>query len=231
MFDCCKWDIQSEDHCVLADFPLILEQEEWESVAAYAETLTQEVLAAERELLRRPDLHRVLGLPEEICDVSRKNANEEAAAATARVMRFDFHFTSHGWCISEVNADVPGGFIESSGFTQLMAEFYPDYLTPPDAAEAYNKAVAATTSLGNIIGLVHATVHYDDRQVMQYLAQGLQQKGKRAILLSPTHLKWESGFARIDSSFATGQPACLVRFFPAEWLPNRICLASGHFPS
>jgi len=36
-------------------------------------------------------------------------------------MRFDFHWTTEGFRISEVNADVPGGFSESSAFPALMA--------------------------------------------------------------------------------------------------------------
>ena len=42
----------------------------------------------------------------------------------------------------------------------------------------------------------------------------------QAIVLSPSHLKWEEGSARITSFFAAANPAALVRFFPAEWLPN-----------
>jgi glutathionylspermidine synthase len=220
MFDCCKWDIQSEDHSVVADFPLILEQEEWSYLADNAEKLTHEVLAAERELLYRPDLHKILGLPESICRVLRKCVPEKISTGVARVMRFDFHFTPEGWRISEVNADVPGGFIEASGFVELMAEYYPGYSIPPNPAEAYEEAIAATAGEGGAIGLVHATAHCDDRQVMQYLAKGLQRRGLQAIVLSPNHLEWNSGFARIASSFAAVKPALLVRFFPSEWLPN-----------
>src|SRR5260221_2327402 len=220
MFDCCKWDIQSEDHSVVADFTLILEQEEWNSLAGYAEKLTREVLAAEGELLCRPDLHKILGLPESICRVLRRCAPEKIATGAARVMRFDFHFTPEGWRISEVNADVPGGFIEASGFVELMAEYYSDHSIPPNPAEAYEDAIAVAAGEGGAIGLVHATAHCDDRQVMQYLAKGLQRRGMQPIVLSPKHLKWDSGFARIASSFAAVKPALLVGFFPAEWLPN-----------
>lgn len=220
MFDCCKWDIQSEDHSVVADFPLLLEEEAWSSLASHAEKLTQEVLAAERELLCRPDLHARLGLPRGIGKVLRRCLPQTIATGKARVMRFDFHFSSKGWRISEVNADVPGGFIEASGFTELMAGYYPRYLVPPDPAKAYSGAIGEITGEGAVIGLVHATAHCDDRQVMQYLAQELQRKGMKAIALSPNHLKWESGFARVTSSFATVPSALLVRFFPAEWLPS-----------
>jgi glutathionylspermidine synthase len=220
MFDCCKWDIQSEDHSVVADFPLLLEEEEWDSVASHAEKLSQEVLDAERELLCRPDLHTKLGLPKSIRRVLRKCTPETIPTGRARVMRFDFHFTPEGWRISEVNADVPGGFIEASGFTELMAGYYQGYSIPPDPARAYIAAIGATSGEGAAVGLVHATAHCDDRQVMQYLAKRLQQSGMQAIALSPSHLKWGSGYAQLASSFSAVQPALLVRFFPAEWLPN-----------
>ena len=87
MFDCCKWDIQSEDHSVVADFPLMLEEEAWISLANYAEKMTNEIRAAERELLCRPDLQEILGLPESILRVFRNCAPEEIATGAARVMR------------------------------------------------------------------------------------------------------------------------------------------------
>lgn len=86
--------------------------------------------------------------------------------------------------------------------------------------KAYEEAIAAVAGEGATIGLVHATAHCDDRQVMQYLAKGLQRRSMHAIVLGPNHLQWESRVARIASSFAAVKPAFLVRFFPAEWLPN-----------
>lgn len=220
MFDCCKWDIQSEDHSVVADYPLLLEKDEWDSIARLAEKLAQEVSAAEQELLCRPDLHARLGLPDSIRKTLKKCSSEWIPSGAARVMRFDFHLTPEGWRISEVNADVPGGFIEASGLMELMASHYSSYSIPPNPASAYIEAIASATGEASAIGLVHATAHYDDRQVMEYLARGLQRRGMRAVVAGPAHLKWESGFARIMSSFGSVKPGLLVRFFPAEWLPN-----------
>jgi glutathionylspermidine synthase len=220
MFDCCKWDIQSEDHSVVADYPLFVEEDEWDSVTRFAEKLSQEVLAAEQELLSRPDLHAKLSLPASIQKILRKCSPKAYPHGCARIMRFDFHFTPDGWRISEVNADVPGGFIEASGFTELMAEHYKSYLVPPDPTKAYVAAIRAVAGEGASIGLVHATAHCDDRQVMQYLGQRLERSGMQAVALSPIHLKWESGWARFTGPFSARQPALLVRFFPAEWLPN-----------
>ena len=130
VFECCKWDVQSEDHCVLADFPLFLAKNAWRELSATAEALSNELVQAERELLVRPDLLRELGLPKVL--QRQFSRLEEPTPGVARVTRFDFHFTEQGWCISEVNADVPGGFIEASGFTRLMATYYPGTTAPPD---------------------------------------------------------------------------------------------------
>lgn len=220
MFDCCKWDIQSEDHSVVADFPLFLEHEEWNHLASLAEKMTAEILSAERELLSRPDLHGRLGLPRAMENVIKRCSPEKAPVGAARVMRFDFHLTSAGWRISEVNSDAPGGFIEAAGFTELMAGYYPGYSMPPNPATAYLDAIVSAVGEASTIALVHATAHCDDRQVMEYLGRGLQQKGMEVVPVAPNHLRWESGFAKIEASFASVKPKLLVRFFPAEWLPN-----------
>jgi glutathionylspermidine synthase len=225
IFDCCKWDIQSEDHCVLTDFPLILKAQEWETLARLAEKLAAEALEAEREIATRPELHAALGLPIAIQRAMAGCDGSNIPRGAARVMRFDFHFTTEGWRISEANTDVPGGFIEGSGFTRLMAEYFPDCQAPPDVAEVYVGAIAAAAGEGAIVGLVHATAHSDDRQVMAYLAKKLERRKVRAVLLSPAHLRWESGQARMVNSIAEAEaPAVLVRFFPGEWLP---LLSSG----
>lgn len=218
VFDCCKWDIQSEDHCVLADFPLFLEPEAWQHVAKMAERLAHEALLAEKELLARPELHAKLGLPRRIRKLLKSSNGANPSNGVARVHRFDFHSTAEGWRISEVNSDVPGGFIEASGFAQLMAEHYPGYSLPANPARLYAEAIAHAAGERGLIGFVHATAHSDDRQVMEYLARGLRSQGLAAVMVSPEHLRWESGFARVASSFAEGKPAMLVRFFPGEWL-------------
>lgn len=66
VFELGKWDPQYEDACVLADFALTLELDTWRELATLAERLACETLAAERELLARPELHARLGLPRAI---------------------------------------------------------------------------------------------------------------------------------------------------------------------
>jgi glutathionylspermidine synthase len=218
IFECCKWDVQSEDHCVLAEFPLLIGESRWQELSAFAEALSRELANAERELLRRRDLQEELGLPEALREEFGRLG--EPTQGVARVMRFDFHFTDEGWRISEVNADVPGGFIEASGFTQLMAAHYPGATTPPDPASTYARTLAAELGLDAVVGLVHATAYSDDRQVMQFLGKRMIEHGLRTILSSPGHIRWDEDKASISSSFAESRLDAIVRFFPAEWLPT-----------
>ena len=218
VFECCKWDIQSEDHCVLAEFPLLLAESSWQEIRAIAEALGRELASAERELLGRRDLQIKLGLPKALREEFGRLA--EPTPGIARVMRFDFHFTEEGWRISEVNADVPGGFIEASGFTQLMAAHYPGTFAPTDPAGTYARRLATELGRNAAVGLVHATAYSDDRQVMQFLGKRMQDHGLRPILASPAHIYWDEGGARIASSFADSRLDAMVRFFPSEWLPT-----------
>lgn len=220
IFECCKWDIQSGDHSVLADFPLFIEESEWDTISDLAETLADEAIRAEHEIFSRRDLQAELGIPTDITRTIRRCTADDLPLAYARVMRFDFHLTLEGWRISEVNADVPGGFIEASGFTESMARYFPQVSPLPNPAAAYVESLQRCAGQNALIGFVHATAHVDDAQVMHYLAQRARERGMRAVLLSPEHIFWDSNRSKIVSSFASGDPDMLVRFFPAEWLPR-----------
>ena len=92
--DCCKWDPQVGDTCTLARSPLVVTREAWDEVVRIAEALAAETLAAERELIERPELHRALGLPRAARRALRHVARVGAPASAARIVRFDFHLTS-----------------------------------------------------------------------------------------------------------------------------------------
>lgn len=220
IFDFCKWDIQCGDHSVLAQFPLLLEPATASFLDAAAEALSKEALEAEAEILRRPELLGQLGLPRPVRRVLQENVSSPAAIPEVRVMRFDFHPTPDGWRISEVNADVPGGFVEASGWNSLFAAKWPGAMAPPSPSEAYARAILAEVGADALVGFVHATAYSDDRQVMRHLAHCFSRHGLRTCLLSPAHLRWIAGSAEICAAFASGNAGAIVRFFPAEWLPN-----------
>jgi glutathionylspermidine synthase len=223
VFDCCKWDPQVEDVATLAPFPVLLSPDTWRELSTLAEGLAREALAAEAELLGRPDLHRDLALPAAAIRALKRAGDEDPSPGIARLIRFDFHLTPDGWRISEANTDVPGGLNEASGYSALVVQHYPGAVTVGDPGAAYLDALlAGLPSRAPRIGLVHATAYSDDHQVMRYLAERLASRGTAAsaVLVSPAHLRWNDGHAHVASDGWSGPVDILVRFFPAEWLPQ-----------
>jgi len=215
IFDCCKWDPQVADACVVARYPLVLKRLAWDEIAALAERLTHEVLDAEAELLARPALHARLGLPRGIRRALRGAVDLGSTPGMARIMRFDFHHTPDGWRISEVNADVPGGLNEASGFPRIVGPMY-GFDAVGDPARAYAEALFASLAPGGQVALTHATAYSDDLQMMRFVGDELRTLGIEALPASPAQLRWTNGRARLG---AAGRPLDgIVRFFPAEWL-------------
>ena len=216
--DCCKWDPQVGDVCAIAPSPLVLTRAAWQEVAGIAETLAQETLAAERELIERPELHRTLGLPRASRGALREAARGGHAAGAARIVRFDFHYTTDGWRISEANCDVPGGLNEASGLPLAIGPHYAWATPVGDPAGMYARAIAAQAGEGATVALVHATAFSDDQQMMLFVARRLQAMGITTHLASPSHLRWRDGRAHLETDWWRGPLDLAIRFFPAEWL-------------
>ena len=191
---------------------------EWLALVAAAEMLASEVAAAERELRDRPDLHDTLGLPRTIRRALRRRRMEVEAGT--RFIRFDFHLTDDGWRISEANTDVPGGLNEASGLPLIIAPHVPGTMAAGDVAGAYADALLAPFSGQAHVALVHATAYADDRQVMTYLAQRLEERGARVSFVSPAHLRWRAGRAFLEAAWTSGPVDAVARFYPSEWMDN-----------
>lgn len=216
--DCCKWDPQVGDACAIAASPLVVARSAWDAIVRIAEALAEETRAAERELIERPELHRTLGLPRAVRRALRQSAELGAAAGTARLVRFDFHFTTAGWRISEANCDVPGGLNEASGLPPAIGPHYAWAAPVGDPAGAYAAAIAARVGAGATVALVHATAFSDDQQMMLFVARRLEGLGITTHLASPSHLRWHDGRASLEADWWRGPLDGVVRFFPAEWL-------------
>ena len=216
--DCCKWDPQVGDGCTIAASPLVVTRTAWDEVVRLAEALAAETLAAERELIDRPELHAALGLPRASRRALRHRARECPAAGAARIVRFDFHFTTEGWRISEANCDVPGGLNEASGLPLAIGPHYAWAAPVGDPAGTYARAIAARVRAGGTVALVHATAFSDDQQMMLFVARRLEAMGMTTHLASPSHLRWQDGRAHLDTAWWKGELDLVIRFFPAEWL-------------
>jgi hypothetical protein len=218
IFDCCKWDPQVGDSCAIARSPLVISRAAWDEVVQIAEALGRETLAAEREIAQRPELQRTLGLPRAVRRALRRAAAVGASLDAARLVRFDFHYTTSGWRISEANCDVPGGLNEASGLPLAIGAHY-SWATPVgDPAGAYARALAARIGHRGTVALVHATAYSDDQQMMAFVARQLETAGVTAHLASPSHLRWRDAHAELVAAWWKGPLDLVVRFFPAEWL-------------
>jgi glutathionylspermidine synthase len=219
IFECCKWDPQVEDVSTIADLPIVLDGCVWSELAACAERLAGEVVAAEEELRQRPELHHVLALPRSVRRALGRAA-ESPGSCAPRLIRFDFHHTDAGWRISEANTDVPGGMNEASGLPRLVLPYIPRARSAGDVAACYADAVMKKLPKQPHVALVHATAYSDDRQVMTYAAGSLEQRGARVSLVSPAHVRWRQRRATLHTDWTSGPLDAVLRFYPAEWMPN-----------
>lgn len=216
IFSCCKWDPQIEDQSALAPFAMVLKGSAFDELAALAEVLAAETLEMEQELRRRPDLWREMGLPRAL---RRALAGAAAGRGTgaARVMRFDFHHTTDGWRISEVNSDVPGGFIEAAGLARFAASRIGGVEAPPDPAAVIADLFRDRLGSGARVAFVHASAYTDDFQVVEFVSRAFRNRGLGTVSVAPDQLIWREEGASLAGS---GEPVHgIFRFYPGEWLP------------
>jgi glutathionylspermidine synthase len=216
-----KLDPQIGDTVVLADFPLVLSKSAWQELSGLAEKLAAEAISIEAELIARTDLHKILALPKEISNAWHDPSRVKLGTAQdVRIIRFDFHYTTEGWRISEANIDTPGGWIEASGYPREVLKFYPGYQVTGDPPAALAQSIRKQVLPGTLVALIHATAYTEDRWMMVYLSKLLEGEGLSTCLISPSQLDWHDGTAGIVTNWQQGETGYLVRFFPAEWLPN-----------
>jgi glutathionylspermidine synthase len=215
----CKWDPQVGDMATLAPFPLVLNEAHRKYLFQAAEQLTQELFAAEDEIAGNSRLLMQLSLPRKIRLLLSRSSPDQRAAAATRVMRFDFHFTTEGWKLSEVNSDVPGGFCESTAFTKLMASHFPRYKPAGEPAHVLTGKISKLPTLGQRIALVSAPGLMEDQQVVAYLASCLRRLGWETHLANPVQILWIAGRAHFLTRTAKTPVDVIYRFFQGEWLP------------
>jgi glutathionylspermidine synthase len=136
-----------------------------------------------------------------------------------RTLRFDFHYTTDGWRISEVNSDVPGGYAEASVFPKLVADCVPSAKPAGNPAAQWANAMTSTVAESGTVALLSAVGFLEDQQVIAFLAIHLQQRGIETVLLHhPEQLTWKS---RKASAMSRGKHiglGAIIRFYQGEWL-------------
>jgi len=229
VLDGCKWDPQVGDIGTLSPFPLVLKASVWNWLARHAEQLSAEAISAENEISRRPDLIAQLGLPRALRGILEDESLLTPAAG--RVMRFDFHYTTQGWQISEANSDVPGGFSEASYFTEMMARHFPELRPAGNPGEVWSNALASTAGPSGVVALLSAPGYMEDHQVIAFLARRLREHNCVPHLAKPEQIVWHNESAYLNTAWHRGPVDVIVKFYQAEWLArlSRKCVWENFF--
>ncbi len=218
ILDFCKWDPQIGDVSTIAPFSLLMSEQDWTHLSDSAEALAAETADAEQELLGRPELHPILAVPRSLRTALQKTTRGDVRTAAIRVMRFDFHWTTDGWHVSEVNSDVPGGFAEASSLPMLMScQLSPKLRPAGDPAGDLARALFAVSG-GKAVVLLAAAGFIEDQQVTAYLARRLAEYGATACLAGPRQLEWRGGQCILHQTSAQFDVGAIFRFYQAEWL-------------
>jgi hypothetical protein len=212
----CKWDPQVGDTSTIAPHPLLIDPSTLAHLFTLATALARETLAAEEELATRPELHATLGIPRVLQRLwSRRPPTPPPRSA--RLLRFDFHPTTEGWRVSEVNSDVAGGFAESSLLPALFLPSHEGATCAADPARAWTERIAAQASPLRV-ALVSAPGFMEDQQVVSFLARSLERSGCQAMLARVEDLVWRDGTAMVLQGGQMTAVGAVVRFLQAEWL-------------
>ncbi|HLP84481.1 MAG TPA: glutathionylspermidine synthase family protein [Phycisphaerales bacterium] len=215
-----RMDPQVFDQSGIAPFALRVSRETVEHLAREAESAWRELAELEVALLAQPARWSSLGIPSRLARLLRTSAS--MSQRSVRYARFDFHPTTTGWAVSEINADVPGGLLEAGPLAHIVARHIAcnsGVAAGRDPARILAAAIdASCDEHDGVIALLHATSYTDDAQVMQCLQRELEARGRRATLASPAHLCVVDDVPRLTTT--NERVTGLMRFFPAEWLAN-----------
>lgn len=214
-----KWDPQVEDHNTVADCIVLIDRITAQRLGNLAEELAAETVQIEEALLLQQNPAKKLGFSRAVRKAIGGTDNY-SGEKHIRLMRFDFHPTTDGWAISEVNSDVPGGLAEASVLPEIAQQYVPCGEPCHDVAHDLLEAFKKRTGAGKRIAFVHATSYSDDRQVMQFLGDYFDKNGFRALYAAPDHIAWEEHKAVSLIKGEKGPIDGIVRFFPLEWLVN-----------
>jgi hypothetical protein len=218
--DCCYSSIRpAEFRQSLLDFPLLLKPGEWPRLARLAEDLAGEVTAAEQELFDRPDLYESLGLRASILKVLKGCRPKDRPRGFARVMRFDFYFTTEGWMFSEANPDTAGGYVEAYGPAKALAAYFPGFFPPPNPAAAYADSIGRFGGKSANVAIFHSGCRVA-RWTPEFILNELEKRGIGGVLVNPRHLRWESNRAVVSTGSRSLRPDLVIRHLLADWLPN-----------
>lgn len=216
IFNAYKWDPQVGDVNTVSKYVLLITEENAEMLKTYAEALTKETVELQKALLSNLSYTKVLGIDKKIKKSFIKHQSENHFENHVSLMRYDFHPTTKGFMISEVNSDVPGGLAEATALPNVAKKYIGYGDIKFDIADSLYKSYKEKNKDISSVAFVHATSYADDRQVMQYIGDYFETKGIKSHYVGPTMISFKDKVAYLNEEKIDG----LFRFFPLEWFLN-----------
>lgn len=219
IFDAYKWDPQFLDSNTVAKHILVISEKEHEELKKITEEIDKETIISEEYLNKNLQIAKPLSLPKKIYNEIKSMKNYQKNNHV-RLMRYDFHPTLEGdWAVSEVNSDVPGGFAEASLMPlhakKIIGQNNYDNI---NFGEILVKALSNKIRTNGTIAMVHCTSYSDDRQVMQFLGDKLDELGFNVIYCAADHVRFKNNkaYSILDGNVCDIDG--IVRFTPIEWV-------------
>lgn len=218
IFNAYKWDPQVEDSNTVSEYVLLIDEKTYDEINNLVKALSLETREIEKAFLDNKKLINKLNLPRKITKYLKK-IDDYNFGDNVNLNRYDFHPTTKGWMISEVNSDVPGGLAESSLLPLIAKKYVKIGDVPYNLGKSlYESFMAVNKNIKNI-SFVHATSYSDDRQVMQFLGDYFDSMGLKSFYNAPEHLVFNENKIVFNVLEEENMDA-IFRFFPLEWLDN-----------
>jgi len=220
IFDACKWDLCVNDKNTLSEYAIVLDYEDYQLLKNATNKLSRETIDAELFLKDNKDCIKNLALPSHIIKQLSKFSNYDQSKHI-RLMRFDFHPTTNGFKISEVNSDVPAGFAEASALNEIALNYIDnshDFFAPKNFSDQLVLNIKTHMHAQDYIALIHCTAYSDDRQVVEYIGNALKKEGIMPIYLGPDSIAFEDKKAVSLQKYSQHSLGGMIRVFPIEWL-------------
>jgi len=166
----------------------------------------------ERALHTNPDTALDLGISKQMANAlcgCKYDPNKHI-----RFMRFDFHPTTDGWQISEVNSDVPAGYPEASVLPALASKYFAGYHQLGCFGSVMKKRLMRLAAPCSTIAYLHDTHIVEDYQILHYIGDLMERDGYESVYASPDNIDWVNGNAHVKNR----EIGAIVRYFPVEWM-------------
>ncbi|MCL1936498.1 MAG: glutathionylspermidine synthase family protein [Defluviitaleaceae bacterium] len=208
IFESYKWDFTHSIQSTISNKVVLLTKNQLDLLKSTSIKLYNETILMEQALKNKINLAIKMGISKKIANkISNCEYNPKKHV---RFMRFDFHPTTEGFKISEVNSDVPAGYPEASVLPILAHKYFNDYIPTENFGNIFTNALLSKTIKFGKIVYLHDTSCLEDYQILKFIGDLMDKKNYTSSYLHPNLLNNKLKNNR--------DIVAIVRYFPVEWL-------------